>query len=88
MASYRRLANRFHCDPDQLADRRALTERRLADLEQHEANLLALDEPVAAGWETVKLAAGRLTDGRRKIAKRFARPSRAGSSLLVWAELA
>jgi len=73
LASYRRLANRFHCDPDQLADRRAETERRLTELEADEANLPALDAPVAAAWETLKQAAGRLTDGRRKIANRFAR---------------
>jgi DNA repair protein RecN (Recombination protein N) len=73
MASYRRLANRFHCGPDELADRRAQTERRLTDLDQDEANLLTLDAPLAAAWETVKRAAGRLTDARRKIAKRFAR---------------
>ncbi len=73
MASYRRLANRFRCGPDELADRRAQTERRLTDLDLDESNLLALDAPLAAAWETVKRAAGRLTDARRKIAKRFAR---------------
>jgi len=73
MAAYRRLANRFHCGADELADRRAQTERRLTDLDQDEANLRSLDAPLAAAWETVKKAAGRLTDARRKVAKRFAR---------------
>jgi DNA repair protein RecN (Recombination protein N) len=73
MAAYRRLAKRFHCDPDQLADRCATTEKKLADLEKDEANLMALDEPLAAAWRVVKEAAGRLTEARRKVAKRFAK---------------
>ncbi len=73
MASYRRLANRFRCGPDELADRRAQTELRLENLAQDDANLLALDAPLAAAWETLKRAAGRLTDSRRRIARRFAR---------------
>jgi len=73
LASYRRLANRFHCGPDELADRRAQTERSLADLGLDEASLLALDAPLGAAWQSVKREASRLTDARRKVAKRFAR---------------
>jgi DNA repair protein RecN (Recombination protein N) len=72
LASYRRLAARFRCDPDELADRRAQTVQRLTDLDQDEASLPALDAPLAAAWEAVKKAARRLTDSRRKVAKRFA----------------
>jgi DNA repair protein RecN (Recombination protein N) len=72
MASYRRLASRFHCAPDELAVRRAETENRLANLDQDEANLLALNAPFADAWESVKRAAGRLTTARRKVAKAFA----------------
>jgi DNA repair protein RecN (Recombination protein N) len=72
MASYRKLANRFHCDPDQLADRRAQTEKKLEALDSAQANLAALDAPLAAAWEALKQAASRLTEARRKTAKRIA----------------
>jgi DNA repair protein RecN (Recombination protein N) len=73
MAAYRRLAKRFQCDPDELADRRAATENRLNSLEADEANLGALDGPLAKAWASLKQAAGRLTDARHKVANRFSR---------------
>jgi len=73
MASYRRLAARFRCTVDDLAERRAATESKLSALRQDEADLRALDEPMAAAWRALKQAAGRLTTARRKLSKDFAR---------------
>ncbi len=73
MALYRRLAARFRCAVDDLAERRAATEGKLSALEHDEADLLALDLPVAAAWHALKHAAGQLTSARRKLSKDFAR---------------
>ncbi len=73
LALYRRLAARFHCTPDELVDRRAATEAQLAALEKDEADLLALDAPLADAWNALKQAAAGLTAARRKVAKDFAR---------------
>ena len=73
LALYRRLAARFHCTPDELADRRAATEAQLAALDGDDASLLALDGPLADAWDALKQAAAGLTAARRKIAKDFAR---------------
>jgi len=72
MALYRRLAARFHCTVDDLAERRAATEAKLSTLEQDEADLLALDLPVAAAWQGLKHAAGQLSRARRKVSNDFA----------------
>ena len=71
LALYRRLSARFHCTPDELADRRAATEAHLAALQKDEADLLALDEPLAEAWAAMKQAAAALTAARRKVAKDF-----------------
>jgi DNA repair protein RecN (Recombination protein N) len=73
LALYRRLAARFRCTPDELVDRRAGTEAQLAALDREDADLLALDEPLAAAWEALRQAAAGLTAARRKIAKDFTR---------------
>jgi DNA repair protein RecN (Recombination protein N) len=73
MALYRRLAARFHCSPDELTDRRAETENKLAALDHDDASLAALDAPLAAAWQAVQKAALRLSEGRRKAAKNLAR---------------
>jgi DNA repair protein RecN (Recombination protein N) len=73
MAILRRLAARFRCTVDELAERRAATEAKLASLEQDDADLLALDQPVAAAWQALKQAAGQLTRARQKLSKEFAR---------------
>jgi len=73
MALYRRLAARFRCTTDDLAERRAATEAKLSALQQDEADLLALDLPVAAAWDALKRAAGQLTSARQKLSKDFAR---------------
>jgi DNA repair protein RecN (Recombination protein N) len=73
MALYRRLAARFHCTPDELAPRHAAIAARLDALDIDDADLLALDEPLAQAWSALKRVAGRLTAARRKLAKDFAR---------------
>jgi DNA repair protein RecN (Recombination protein N) len=73
LALFRRLAARFRCTPDELADRLAATEAKLAALDRDDADLLALDEPLAAAWDALKQAAATLSASRRKIAKDFAR---------------
>jgi DNA repair protein RecN (Recombination protein N) len=72
MALYRRLAARFHCTPDELAERHAAIEAKLKDLDHDDADLLALDEPLANAWTELKLRAGQLTGARRKRAKDLA----------------
>jgi DNA repair protein RecN (Recombination protein N) len=71
LALYRRLSARFHCSPDELVERRAATEAQLAALEKDEADLLALDAPLAGAWAAMKQAAAALTTARRKVAKDF-----------------
>ena len=73
MALYRRLAARFRCTVDDLAERRSAIESKLDALQRDEADLLALDEPMAAAWHALKHAAGRLTTARRKLSMDFAR---------------
>ncbi len=73
LAAYRQLASRFHCAPDDLADRQAAATARAAVLEREEIDLRAIDEPLARAWEALKQSAARLTAARRKLAKNFAR---------------
>ena len=73
MALYRRLAARFHVAPDELADRWTATEARLITIGRADADLLALDKPLAQAWRDLKQAASRLTKARQKLAGEFAR---------------
>ena len=73
MAWYRRLSTRFHCTPDALALRRQATAAKLSELDINDADLLALDEPMARAWKALKQAAGQLTTARGKLAGDFAR---------------
>jgi DNA repair protein RecN (Recombination protein N) len=73
LALYRRLAARFHCTSDELVDRRAATEAQLAAFDRDDADLLALDPPLADAWSALKQAAAALTTARRKVAKDFAK---------------
>src|SRR5208283_4404477 len=61
------------CSPDVLADRRAAIESTLNALDQDDADLLALDQPLVEAWSLVGRAAARLTASRHKISKEFAR---------------
>ena len=71
LALYRRLATRFRCSADELAARRAEIEAQLATIEQDEADLLHLDEPLAQAWTAMKQAAATLSAARRKTCKSF-----------------
>ena len=73
LALYRRLAARYRCEPDKLADHRDLVVARLESLESDEAELSALDGPIASAWVVLKRAAEALTDGRRDAGKGFAK---------------
>jgi DNA repair protein RecN (Recombination protein N) len=73
LALYRRLAGRFHCTPDELATRRGEVERQLAAIERDEDDLRGLDAPIADAWNALKEAAARLTEGRQKTCKAFAK---------------
>jgi DNA repair protein RecN (Recombination protein N) len=73
LALYRRLAARFHCPPDELAARRAEADRRLAAIEQDEADLKHLDAPLAEAFEAMAQAAEALSNARRKTARDFGR---------------
>ena len=87
LALYRRLAARFRCTPDELADRRAATEAQLAALDRDDADLLALDAPLADAWAAPE--AGRRRAHRRAGARSprtSPGPSRGGSSR--WASTA
>lgn len=73
LALYRRLSSRFHCPPDDLADRLAAIEQTLADLDRDDNDLAALDAPLAEAWASLREASRALTECRRKTAKAFAR---------------
>ncbi len=73
LALYRRLSSRFRCTPNDLAERRQRVESQLAALDQDEADLLALDGPIAFAWSDLKVAAAELTSARRKAGKEFSR---------------
>jgi DNA repair protein RecN (Recombination protein N) len=73
MALYRRLATRFRCAPDELADRRVAIEAKLSALEHDDSALREIDQPLAAAWADLEEAAATLTAGRRKVAAEFGR---------------
>jgi DNA repair protein RecN (Recombination protein N) len=73
LALYRRLATRFHCAMDDLAAKRDDVEARLAALARDDADLAGLDAPLAAAWTELVTSAVKLSAGRRKTAKSFAK---------------
>jgi DNA repair protein RecN (Recombination protein N) len=73
MAVYRRLATRFHCTPDELAQRLSSTETRLERIGRDDTELRSLEKPLAQAWAALKHEANGLTQARRKLAKDFPR---------------
>jgi DNA repair protein RecN (Recombination protein N) len=73
LALYRRLGQRFRCDPDGLAGRLDEVEDQLSSIDRDEADLRQLDAPLSGAWATLKGAAEQLTEARRKACKAFAR---------------
>ncbi len=76
LATYRRLASRFRCSPDDLAGRLDETRAKLAAIEGDAANLEALDAPLAAAWAEVRRCASALTIARKKASQAFAKAVR------------
>lgn len=72
LALYRKLAGRFHCQPDDLPARLDQVQRQLAALDRDESDLAALDAPIREAWSALRAAARTLTDGRRRAARKFA----------------
>lgn len=73
LALYRRLSTRFRCTPDELAARRDTIAAQLSEINRDDADLAALDAPLADAWSTLTSAAGALSEGRRKASKAFAK---------------
>ena len=73
LALYRRLATRYRCDPDQLAERLESSTRQLAALETASADLAALDAPIGLAWAEVIRSAAVLTAARQQVCDRFSR---------------
>ncbi len=86
LAEYRRLASRFRCTPDELAARREAIESQLAAIERDDADLAALDGPLAQAWSNLKVAATELGKARRQAAKSFARAVQSRLKALCLAE--
>ncbi|RUL87698.1 DNA repair protein RecN [Tautonia sociabilis] len=73
LALYRKLSQRFRCEPDGLAARLEEVEDQLAAIERDDADLQQLDAPLSQAWEALKVAARELSDARRRTCKAFAR---------------
>ncbi len=73
LATYRRLATRYRCQPDELAARLAESATKLAALETASADLAALDAPIALAWDEVARTGVLLSTARQKVCERFAR---------------
>jgi DNA repair protein RecN (Recombination protein N) len=76
LALYRRLASRFRCGPDELAIRLVEIEAKLAVIEGADADLKALDGPIAGAWVEVRRVGSALTLARKKASQVFARAVR------------
>ena len=88
MAVYRRLATRFHCTPDDLADRLAATEARLERLERDETDLRSLDGPLMEAWSDLKRSAAPIIEASPETRQGLPlASSRLGSSRSGWAGL-
>jgi DNA repair protein RecN (Recombination protein N) len=73
LASYRALAVRHRCDPDELEDRLEKIATQLAAIETLEQDLNSLDEPIKRAWAEVRQSGSALTAARNKSRKNFGR---------------
>jgi DNA repair protein RecN (Recombination protein N) len=73
LAHFRRLASRFRCKPDDLVTRRDLIEAQLAAFGRDDADLDALDGPLAEAWSSLRSAANALGKARCRAASSFAK---------------
>ena len=73
LATYRRLATRYRCQPDDLAARLADTTSKLAAIETATADLAFLDAPIVVAWDDVLRTAALLSTAREQVSERFAR---------------
>ncbi|QDV33486.1 DNA repair protein RecN [Tautonia plasticadhaerens] len=73
LALYRKLGQRFRCDPDGLASRLEQVEAELDSIDRDETDLQRLDAPLLETWSVLKGASGELTEARRRTCKAFAR---------------
>ncbi|MFO0957803.1 MAG: AAA family ATPase [Isosphaeraceae bacterium] len=73
LALYRKLATRFRCEPDALADRFEAIRSQLEAIDRDEADLAALDAPLAEAWASLKAAARALSEGRRRASGAFSK---------------
>jgi DNA repair protein RecN (Recombination protein N) len=76
LAQYRRLAARFRCESDDLAARLVEIQERLAEVDGLDANLQALDGPIAEAWNEVRRSGSLLTMARKKASQAFAKTVR------------
>ena len=72
LATYRKLAARFRCTPDELLARREAIDGQLASLAADDADLERLDAPLRLAWDEVRASSGRLSAARVRAAKGFA----------------
>lgn len=73
LALYRKLAARFRCEPDALADRSQAIRGQLEAIDRDEADLASLEAPIADAWAALKSAATALSEGRRRASAGFAK---------------
>ena len=66
MAVYRRLATRFHCTPDELADRLTSSESKLDSIERDDTDLLALDRAAGRGLARIETHGRAAHEGARE----------------------
>ncbi len=76
LALYRRLAVRFRCKPDDLADRLEDIRSKLAKIEGLETDLETLDGPITSAWAEIRRSGSALSQARKKASQAFAKAVR------------
>lgn len=76
LATYRRLASRFRCEPDELAARREEIARELAGLDHDEHEIDSMAAPLEKAWQAVRNAATSLSEARREASRTFTKEVR------------